>query len=175
MKKFASIALNIVIILSLTFAVGASSLPAAQSAGEKCQSFIVTSSNSDLAARVVSENHGQISSVLPLINAVTACIDTNQLNAISQNSLVKSVFPNASTTVVGNGSWDEEGGQSPNSPSTDYPDAIGADLVWQDGITGTGVTVAVLDTGISRHRGLMQSIEGKEEIPDHWVGGFSCE
>jgi hypothetical protein len=57
MKKFATIALNIVIILSLTFAVGASSLPGAQNAGEKCQSFIVTSNNSDLAAQVVSDNH----------------------------------------------------------------------------------------------------------------------
>jgi serine protease AprX len=163
MKKIASIALNVVIILSLTFAVGASSLPGGQNAGEKCQSFIVTSSNSDLAARVVSESHGQISSVLTLIDAVTACIDTNQLKAIKQNGLVKSVFPNAATTVVGNESWDEEGGQSSNSPSTDYPDAIGADLVWQDGINGTGVTVAVLDTGISRHRGLMKGIEGKKK------------
>jgi serine protease AprX len=163
MKKFASIALNFVIILSLTFAVGASSLPGVQSSGEKCQSFIVTSSNSDLASRVVSDNNGQISSVLPLINAVTTCIDTNQLKAISQNSLIKSVFPNASTTVVGNGTWDEEGGLSSKSPSTDYPDAIGADLVWQDGISGTGVTVAVLDTGMSRHRGLMKGIEGKKK------------
>ncbi len=106
---------------------------------------------------------GKITSSLPVINAVTACVTSDQLSSISQNPAINSVFPNAATETVGNGNWTEEGGQGSVSPSTDYPDAIGADLVWQDGVTGSGVTVAVLDTGISRHRGLMKGIEEKEK------------
>lgn len=163
MKRITLLALNIVLIFSISLAVTGAQIQNASAAPENCQSYIIRAGNSDLAAKIVSETTNQITSSLPVINAVTACVTSAELSRISQNPSIISVFPNAETQTVGNGGWTEEGGQASVSPSTDYPDTIGANLVWQDGINGNGVTVAVVDTGISRHRGLLRGIEGQKK------------
>jgi serine protease AprX len=38
---------------------------------------------------------------------------------------------------------------------------IGADVVWDQEVVGSGVTVAVVDTGMSKHRGLIRNIRGR--------------
>ena len=48
-------------------------------------------------------------------------------------------------------------------PDTIYPLAVGADQVWAQGIYGTGVTVAVIDTGITPSiRTLRKGIDGRK-------------
>jgi len=37
---------------------------------------------------------------------------------------------------------------------------VGADLVWEAGVIGEGVTVAIVDTGISKHPGLKKKVKG---------------
>ena len=64
---------------------------------------------------------------------------------------------------------DDEGGKGPKSPATDYPDVTGADLVWQKGVTGQGVTVAIVDTGIARHKGLNRDANGNKGRIVAWV------
>lgn len=150
---------NLVLILSLALAVGGVQAQAYPASGEFCQSYIVRSDTSDRAFTVTSHFTNQITSVLPVIDSVTACITPSQLTSLRQNSAIVNVFPNTSTETVGNGGWTEDGGTGNTSPSTDYPDAIGANMVWQDGVNGSGVTVAILDTGISRHRGLLRGID----------------
>ena len=43
----------------------------------------------------------------------------------------------------GKGDKNKTGKASQVIPATDYPDVTGADMVWKQGITGKGVTVAV--------------------------------
>ena len=45
-------------------------------------------------------------------------------------------------------------------PETDVPEVTGADLVWDEGYDGTGVTVAVVDTGIGLHPGVLLGMDG---------------
>jgi serine protease AprX len=163
MRKISLLALNTILIITLTLAVSGAQTFQTTATAEPCQSYIISSSNSDLAARVVLASSGNITSSLPVIDAVTACVTSDQLSRISRNPSIKNVFPNAATETVGNGNWTEEGGQGSASPSTDYPDVIGANQVWQDGVNGSGVTVAILDTGISRHRGLLSGIEKQKK------------
>ena len=160
MKRFTLMGLNILLILSLALAVTGAQTRVVSGNSEDCRSYIIRSSDSAHASDVVLGFTNNITSSLPVIDAVTACITPDQQSGISQNPSIISVFPNATTETVGNGSWTEEGGQGAVSPNTDYPDAIGANLVWQDGVNGSGVTVAVVDTGISRHRGLLKGIDG---------------
>jgi len=56
---------------------------------------------------------------------------------------------------------DDDEGDDWNIPATDAPDVTGADLVWADGYDGSGVTVAVVDTGIGWHPGVLFGTEGQ--------------
>lgn len=56
---------------------------------------------------------------------------------------------------------DGEGGDGWSIPATDAPDVIGADLAWQEGYDGSGVTVAIVDTGIGLHPGVIFNSEGQ--------------
>jgi subtilisin family serine protease len=58
-------------------------------------------------------------------------------------------------------------GEDP-APATDYPDVVGADVAWEAGVAGRGVTVAVLDTGISRMPGVTSYANGRNRLAG-WV------
>jgi serine protease AprX len=163
MKRNSSNLISVLLVFSVILSVGGSQLQGYPKIDIPCNSYIVSSNSSDGAGKIVKLAGGFISSELPLINAVAACLSEEQAQQLILSPQVMSVFSNSDISTVGSSSWDEEGGQGKDSPSTDYPDAIGADLVWQDGVNGSGVTVAILDTGISRHRGLMRGIEGKNK------------
>lgn len=163
MKKLTLLSINIIIIFSLVLAGSGIHQNQSLARDENCLSYIISAKNSEIAASVVSRTKAVVSSSLSLIDSVTACVTPSQLARIQQNPLIVSVFPNASTEMVGDDDWNEEGGLGNESPSTDYPDAIGADLVWEQGVTGDGITVAVLDTGISRHKGLMRGIDDDQK------------
>ena len=49
-------------------------------------------------------------------------------------------------------------------PYTDYPRLLGSEELHTRGIDGMGVSVAVLDTGIWRHRGLKKNASGRSRI-----------
>lgn len=63
----------------------------------------------------------------------------------------------------------EEKNQEKGVTTTDYPDVVGADLVWQQGVTGKGITVAVLDTGIAELPGLTKDANNKSKRIVAWV------
>jgi serine protease AprX len=59
-----------------------------------------------------------------------------------------------------------------SAPATDYADLVGADVVWAEGVTGAGVTVAVVDTGLSNHPGINSKIVAWVDLvdghPENW-------
>jgi serine protease AprX len=53
-------------------------------------------------------------------------------------------------------------------PPTDYPALVGADQLHAAGITGDGVTVAVLDTGFWSNPALVRDTSGQPRVPGYY-------
>lgn len=155
--------LIITLLFSLVFAVG----PATAATRS---SYIVQGPSAETAAQWVTQVGGTITSQLGIIHAVGAQLTpamASRLQSVSGLSL----SPNGEVKLVsgGGGGDDDEGGRGNNSPATDYPDVTGADVAWQTGITGQGVTVAIVDTGLWRHRGINRDINGQRGRILGWV------
>ena len=117
-------------------------------------SFILKGSNLEEVSHLVRASGGQVTSELELIDSLVASLPEDSVAELQAESAIISIVPNASVRMAGNGSIDNP------APASDYPDVIGADLVWEAGVTGEGVTVAVVDTGLSNHPGLLNKVNG---------------
>lgn len=85
---------------------------------------------------------GHVTRALPLVGGFAAAVPTSALALLRGSPAVRSVT--ADTPVRLN-----KGGGSPPEPNSVYTKALDAERVWQAGYSGQGVTVAVVDTGIS--------------------------
>ncbi len=145
------------------------SVPAAAAAP---QSVIVQGQNMNLVVGAVERAGGSVTSRLDVIHGVGALLTPAAVAQLRANPAIIAVTANAPVELVGDGKDggdDDEGGKGSQSPATDYPDVTGADLVWQAGITGQGVTVAIVDTGITRHKGLNRDANGNKGRIVAWV------
>ncbi|HEY3344414.1 MAG TPA: S8 family serine peptidase [Anaerolineaceae bacterium] len=158
--------IGVIFMMVLTALPGASAVTAAPLA-----SFIVQSGSAAQAAQLAQAAGGQVTSNLDVINAVAVQIDPAAAQRLKSTAGVRAVYPNSSVQMVGD--WDndghEAGGKGSKVPATDYPDVTGADLVWQKNDNGAGVTVAVLDTGIALHRGLVRTVNNRFGHIIGWV------
>ncbi len=150
LNKAVSIALLLVIALSLA-------TPTA-SAVSHGSSYIVTGFSMDAVTSAVQRVGGTVVEPFSSITGVEARLTRAEADLLACLPDVD-VFPDSEVMLQGDDEWDEEGGFGKDSPSTDYPDVTGADLVWEQGVTGEGVTVAILDTGIGRHIGLLKGLD----------------
>jgi serine protease AprX len=164
-KQALSIALTILLVISF-LAVPGSVRP--QNAGALA-SYIVQGLNSAQAAQLVEAYGGTVTSRLDIIDGVGALLTPQTLARLRRDPAIRAVTPNGSVEVSGNG--------NNNIPVSNYPDAVGADVVWNQGDIGTGVTVAVVDTGIGWHQGLFNGPDGKNSRRivawKDFVGNFS--
>lgn len=115
----------------------------------EAQSFIVQGQSTEVTARLVEHHGGEVTSRLDIINGVGARLTAASKAALLAEPLITAITPN---NVV-----EKAGGV----PPTDYPDVIGADLSWDEGAIGSGITVAVVDTGLAWHPGLLKSVNNK--------------
>jgi hypothetical protein len=131
-------------------------------------SVIVTAGGSQEAARAVERVGGQVTSDLWLIDAVAATIPAGQLDALATHPGIVSVVDNKGIRTA---DWPDDW----DGWVTDYrfpvlwdgrPDVqatnnekvwqlvnpvgidVGVDVLHDDGITGEGITVAVVDSGV---------------------------
>jgi serine protease AprX len=147
----------LVIMLLVSFAAS-TPLPA-----RELGSFIVRSGNLEAAAELISGYGGQVTSRLEIVNSLGATLPLNTVEALRAEPAISAVLTNASVKMTGNGN-----GNDP-TPASDYPDLVGADLVWEAGVTGEGVTVAIVDTGLSNHPGLLNKVNG---VPQNRIAGW---
>ncbi|MGC1378399.1 MAG: S8 family peptidase [Anaerolineales bacterium] len=131
------------------------------------QSYIVQATTTELAAQLVEKHGGTITSHLEIIRAVGALLSADGVSqlrlekgivAITLNSTVNS----SDNNTLGNGSQSNDNPK--DIPNTDYPNVVGADLVWQGGVIGSNVAVAVLDTGLGKITGLEKGTDNKPRI-----------
>jgi serine protease AprX len=151
---------KVVIILAMLITI----MVTPRAATSRQASHIVQGTNVEAVARLVKAYGGTITSRLDIINGVGAVLPASAVASLLAEEAITAVTPNATVKVAGNG----------NVPATDYGEVVGADITWGLGSTGIGVTVAVVDTGISNMRGLTKDIDGNNGRVVGWldlVGG----
>ncbi len=143
----------VVTALALVLSSGNTHVPA--------RSYLVQGQDLETVNRLVSAYGGKVTSQLHVINGVAADLPVHRVAALLRESAVSSITPNAPVALVANGSG--------NVAESDFPEVIGADVVWDHGQIGSGVTVAVVDTGIGNHTGLNKDTEGKSGRIVGWI------
>jgi serine protease AprX len=143
--------------LLFVFVLLASSTLTAPFPQKELCSFIIKGANLETVSELIISHGGKITSQLDLIDSVGAILPTNEVANLLSAPEITSIYPNASVRMTG------KGNDNNPAPGSDYPDAIGADIVWNAGVTGEGVSVAIVDTGLSKHPGLLNKVNGVSE------------
>src|SRR6185437_9557827 len=111
--------------------------------------YIVQATSVDLARAAVLKVGGQVTGDLSIIRAVGASLDDNELTALHAADVPGlRVFEDTqvkASSVTG------------ALPETYYPTEIAASNLHVGGVTGAGVTVAVLDSGLWAQHGPLQT------------------
>jgi serine protease AprX len=107
------------------------------------------------ARRLVRSHHGRVTDRLPAINGFAIKLPARQARALRRSKRLLNVTLNAPVHSTG-----VNGG----SLATNYPKTVGADKLWAAGITGEGVGVAVIDSGISGDLSDFKNADGSSRI-----------
>jgi len=117
-----------------------------QSAKEERQDYIVQAASVDLARQAVEKAGGVVTGDLSIIRAVGASLDAQELAKLNANPVDGlRVYEDAAVTA-----------SATALPETYYPQEVAATTLHKGGLTGRGVTVAVLDSGLWRQQGPLQ-------------------
>jgi serine protease AprX len=93
--------------------------------------------------QAVRQLGGQVTRALPIVAGFAATVPATAVGALAQLPGVRAVTPDSRVRVQQSGP-----GGSGDIRSV-YPKVVKADDAWQRGVTGSGVTVAVVDTGVA--------------------------
>ncbi|HZQ27434.1 MAG TPA: S8 family serine peptidase [Acidimicrobiales bacterium] len=116
---------------------------AARSAGRAVSVIVMKASNDDpRPAEQVKRLGGHVGQSLPIVNGFGATVPESMVPALQASPGVISVTPNR--TVKVKGQYGANGGVA----SAVYTDVTKASKAWDAGFDGTGVNVAVIDTGV---------------------------
>ena len=149
--------LRIIIAVFVTASFLAYSGAAYPLSNAQFESFIVQGTSTAQVTQLVERYGGSITSQLEIIHGVGALLPAHKLAMLRLEPGIIAVTPNVPVIATGQ-----------RNPSTDYPDVVGADVVWNQGNLGEGVTVAVVDTGLGWHPGFYTNTHGR--IDDRVVG-----
>jgi len=137
-------------------------------------SYIIQGQDSSVVAGLVETHGGKVSSNLHIIQGVAAWLTPDQFEALSRHPGILAISPNATVSLTGIGADAAimnkfTSPKSVDQIQTNYPDVVGADVVWTEGVTGDGVTVAVIDSGLENLDGIQEDIYGNKERLLAWV------
>ena len=132
MKKLLALT---VVLLALTAVLGAST------ASFDTVSLIIQADSVEHAVAVVQDYGGQVNEKLAIIAAVAADIPADQVAAITADPRTQYVHSNETAQIAGR-----------SAPTANFPQVMGVDESWEEGVKGKGIAVAVVDTGIARFR-----------------------
>jgi serine protease AprX len=92
-------------------------------------------------AQAVRRLGGQVTRHLPIVAGFAATVPAGAVGELASHPGVRAITPDSRVRV--------QGTLSDGDVQSVYTRAIKADSAWQRGVTGRGVTVAVLDTGVA--------------------------
>jgi serine protease AprX len=155
---------SIVILFILTAIIGPNHLQF--NSAKTSPSYIVQGTDVDQIIGIIENHGGQVTSRLDIIDGVAARLPTNAFSKLLSNPAITAITPNAAVTLANQGYLAKN---KPKAPETNYPDVVGADVVWEQGVTGENVSVAVVDTGLTTFKGLNYGLDGEKDRIIGWV------
>jgi subtilisin family serine protease len=140
--------------LALLTALVVAGLPAESTASDGSHRVIVTgvAGAAEAVAEAVVDAGGTILRRLDVVDGVVADVPTARVGEVSGAPSVRAVTADGSVTV--SGAYDD---YDPSAWTGSLPaaaDVVGASRWWDRGLTGAGVDVALVDTGVSEVPGL---------------------
>jgi serine protease AprX len=91
--------------------------------------------------RAIAEAGGTVSKHLPIINGLAATVPAEGISTLATAGGVRAITLDRKVNV--------QASAGPSSSDSVYDKVVRADDTWDQGVTGSGVTVALLDTGIA--------------------------
>jgi serine protease AprX len=103
------------------------------------------------ATKMVRSVGGQVGPPLNVINGFAARVPLGAVDSLNKSSSVRAVTPNGRVTLNSHSTVNPGTGKG---TSYDVTRAIGARTLWKRGYTGSGVDVALIDSGVAPVKGL---------------------
>src|SRR4051812_6543508 len=127
----------------------------ARVANAERQDYIVQAASIDLARQAVVKAGGRVTGELEIIRAVGASLDAQELAALHEKPVDGlRVYEDSAVSASA----------ASLLPETYYPQEVGATNLHKGGLTGRGVTVAVLDSGLWHEKSpLLKTSYGKDQ------------
>ena len=154
---FVNIFLSLVMVAGLLGGTGAAAQAGNSAPTSAAQaSYIIQGLDQASLTSLVARYGGAVTSDLEIINGVAATLPAGAAEKIAAEPGVSAVTSNATIGVSDDKTKDPKTklDDAKAIPNTDYPNLTGATVAWKAGVTGKGVSVAVVDTGISLVDGL---------------------
>lgn len=143
-----------------------------QAVVDEFKSFAQESQKDIISILEDGERNGDVKNINPhwLSNTISCEISRDYIELLSKHPDVKLIGYNEVQYLL----WNEEATIVPTeravSKTIGY---VNADDVWEQGYTGEGVVVAVLDTGVNEHADIKNNLwDGGDEYPNHGYNTF---
>jgi hypothetical protein len=120
---------------------------------------IVEAVDLDGARALVERLGGRPVRPLPIIGGFVAAVPAGSLEALARSPLVRSVSPDRRVSLAG---ANERAGSAPANPLEEVARQIGVDALWARGLTGAGIDIALIDSGVVPVAGLDNVLHGPD-------------
>ena len=158
LKRFAAAACAFVLLLT-----GLASAPAAAVSAERFISVIVQGLSPEAVDAAVTSVGGRVTQPLPIVNGVSADVPASSVSKMRSMRGVLNVTPDEPVEFQG------------GADGQRVQKVVGAHKLWDGGVNGQGVTVAVLDTGIhAAHPDLAGRVIHCEDLSSERATAADC-
>ncbi len=156
-------------------------LRAPRESAPSSSSYLIQGQSTAQAAQAVEAVGGEVTHRLGIIRTVAAQLNSQQRAQLAQRAGLRlyanspvvsaSALPAAQThRTISLTPPEESARRSPSpptrnlAPAVHFPSQVGADLLHEQGITGAGVTIAVLDSGLAPLPDLLNDSNGRPRV-----------
>jgi serine protease AprX len=140
-------ALGVVLAISGTANLASAGPASEPTAGSRSVIIVARPGQAPAALSHITALGGKVTRELPLVDGFAADVPNRVLPALRSSPAIRSLTPDAAVQLASLGA--RQTATVDPEPTSVYPQALRADRVWREGNKGQGVTVALIDTGVS--------------------------